>query len=204
MIIPENITNYNRTQSELEEFLLFSIMVAGKNAKQTAKKLQEFLFVATEMGTMTPLEWIEHLIHLEVNGYSKSSPLVNCMESHKLGQYNRLKSAFTGSLQYKNKLDSVSVEELEGISGIGPKTSRFFVLHSRPGIKHAVLDTHILAWLRDHGIKTPKSTPSKKKYLELEKKFLTLAEQYGITPAELDLQIWKSYSSKPKTRKKTK
>jgi len=43
MINPTTITNYNRTQSELEEFLMFSIMVAGKSAKQTAQKLNQFL-----------------------------------------------------------------------------------------------------------------------------------------------------------------
>lgn len=33
MIVPEQITNFNRSQAELEEFALFSILVAGKSAK---------------------------------------------------------------------------------------------------------------------------------------------------------------------------
>jgi hypothetical protein len=43
MIDPYNITNYNRTQNELEEFLLFCIVVAGKTAYIQAQKLNEFL-----------------------------------------------------------------------------------------------------------------------------------------------------------------
>jgi hypothetical protein len=43
MITPTTITNYNRTEEELEEFLLFSILVAGKGAEQQAKKLDAFL-----------------------------------------------------------------------------------------------------------------------------------------------------------------
>ena len=43
MIDPYNITNYNRTQNELEEFLLFCIVVAGKTAYIQSRKLDEFL-----------------------------------------------------------------------------------------------------------------------------------------------------------------
>ena len=43
MIDPAKITNFNRTQSQLEEFLLFCIVVAGKNSKVQAAKLGEFL-----------------------------------------------------------------------------------------------------------------------------------------------------------------
>ena len=42
MINPLEVTNYNRTQSELQEFLLFCINVAGKVAVE-APKLEVFL-----------------------------------------------------------------------------------------------------------------------------------------------------------------
>lgn len=185
--------------SELEEFLLFSIMVAGKNAKQTANKLDSFLYNQRKFGVndFTPLQYVNFLDRGEL--------IPIALKSEKIGQYNRLTKALKGILQfYGQKLRSVSVDELESVDGIGSKTARFFVLHTQPNTNYAVLDTHILAWLRDHGIDAPKSTPTKSKYKELEKKFLSLAKQYGINPAELDLQIWKSYSKKPKTRKKKK
>jgi thermostable 8-oxoguanine DNA glycosylase len=188
MITPTTITNYNRTQEELEEFLLFSILVAGKNANQTAKKLDSFLSKRKQFGVedMSPFEFIEYLVRVSL--------LTPTLESVKFGQYNRIFHAFKEITKHKNRLDFVTPYELEQIKGIGSKTSRFFVLHSRPNQHYAVLDTHILRWLRDHGIDAPKSTPSKNKYIQLEKQFLTYANQYGILPAELDLQIWTTYS----------
>jgi thermostable 8-oxoguanine DNA glycosylase len=187
MITPTAITDYNRTQEELEEFLLFCILVAGKNSNQTAKKLDLFLSKMPNFGFEgTPFEFIQYL--------KKGNLLLPVLMSCKIGQYNRIQKAFEGILQFKGKLDSVKVSELESVKGIGPKTSRFFILHSRPNTNLAVLDTHILHWLRDHGVNAPASTPSAKKYLKLEERFLWYASAYGITPAELDLKIWTTYA----------
>jgi thermostable 8-oxoguanine DNA glycosylase len=191
MIIPEKITNFNRTQAELEEFALFSILVAGKGAKVTANKLYNFLFTPTVIGTMTAFEWIEHL--------NKLGALDTCMKLHKLGQYNRVKRAFLDIVKKKDRLSTITVDELGTVYGIGRKTASFFVVHSQKGARHAVLDTHILRWLRDNGHNAPKATPSGKKYIELENVFLDYCDRLGKTPAELDLKIWKEYSSKPLT-----
>jgi len=190
MIDPTNITNYNRNQGEMEEFLLFSIMVAGKSAKTTAQKLNQFLntqkcFGATDF---TPLQYIEYL----VNAGLLDSVIKNC----KLGQYNRMSKAFKDIVKFKGRLDKVSVQDLESVSGIGPKTARFFILHSREDVRVAVLDTHILKWLKLHGENAPKATPTGKKYAMLEKAFLNYAEKYDLHPADLDLNIWKQYSQK--------
>jgi thermostable 8-oxoguanine DNA glycosylase len=83
------------------------------------------------------------------------------------------------------------VEELEKIPGLGLKTSRFFLLHSRKDQQVAVLDTHILRWMRSRGWKAPKATPPLKKYKELEVAFLMECVWSGMTPATLDLFIWK-------------
>jgi thermostable 8-oxoguanine DNA glycosylase len=189
MITPTNITNYNRTQEELEEFLLFCVLVAGKNANQTAKKLNSFLSKRKDFGVadMTPFEFVKYL--------DDGKLLLSVMQSEKLGQYRRIAHSFREIIKHKSKLNSVTPYELEQIKGIGSKTSRFFVLHSRPKQHYAVLDTHILRWLRDHGINAPKSTPSKNKYIQLEKQFLNYANEYGILPAELDLQIWTTYAN---------
>ena len=122
--------------------------------------------------------------------------LDRAMKMHKLGQYNRISNAFKGILKFKDNLKNVTIDELEGIKGIGSKTARFFILHSRPDAKVAVLDTHILKWLNEKGYKVPKATPAKKKYAEIEKLFLTEAINHQMTPADLDLTIWKSYATK--------
>jgi thermostable 8-oxoguanine DNA glycosylase len=193
MIDPTKITNYNRTEAELEEFLLFCIMVAGKNAKQTAKKLDEFLFGT--LGIISPFNWVLSMV--DIGKVSENFPLECAMKRHKLGQYKRLEKAFTGILQFKNRLKEVSVEELESVHGISSKTSRFFLLHSRPNQRIVVLDTHLLAHMReDLGIVAPKATPDRKKYLELEQKLLEVIDESGKTFAEYDLYVWKSRSQK--------
>jgi thermostable 8-oxoguanine DNA glycosylase len=193
MITPTNITNYNRTQAELEEFLLFTILVAGKTAKTQAIKLDSFLSNhPLKNGTLndkkdSPFDFIQRLIDLKM--------LKIWMKDCKLGQYNRLENAFVGIMQFKGKLDSVTLDELESISGIGSKTSRFFLLHSRPDQKIAVLDTHILKYMSKQGYNVPKITPSdKKKYRKIEEDFLYECRILKKNPAELDLEIWKSYS----------
>jgi endonuclease III len=192
MIIPEKITNYNRTQAELEEFLIFAIIVAGKTAKTQAQKLDSFLCNhPLKNGTLnekkhSPFDFIQALINLNMLGL--------WMNDCKLGQYKRLDKAFRGILQFKGKLDSVSVEELESIEGIGSKTSRFFLLHSRPNQNLAVLDTHILKYMAAQGYNVPKATPNKKKYKAIEDDFLYECRILRKTPAELDLEIWKTYA----------
>lgn len=195
MITPHNITNYNRTQAELEEFLLFAILVAGKTAKTQAEKLNLFLQDhPVKNGTLndkkdSPFEFIQRLINLNM--------LKLWMMDCKLGQYNRLDKAIRGILQFKGKLDSVSAQELETIEGIGPKTSRFFLLHSRPNLRVAVLDTHILKFLDEKGYSVPKATPSsKKKYRKIELDFLAECDKAGKNVADMDLEIWKSYATR--------
>ena len=182
MIDPRDITNFKRNKEELEELLLFCIIVAGKTASIQAKKLELFL-----SKNMSPFELIQY--------YIKNDVLLDKIKEVKLGQYKRLESAFHEVL----KLDvfNCTVEELESITGIGPKTARFFILHSRPKQNIAVLDTHVLKWLRDElNLNVPKSTPTSKKYLELEKLFLDYCKKHKRNPAQLDLEIWKKYNSK--------
>jgi len=186
MINPTTITNYNRTEAELEEFLMFAILVAGKTAKTQAKKLEQFLSNCP-YAKYTPFQHLEYLV--------KTNTLTAEMMQYKLGQYKRLLVAFLGILRFEGKLKSVTIEDLESIKGIGSKTARFFLLHSRKNVEVAVLDTHILKWLREQGHDAPKATPSKKKYAVLEKIFLTEALKRDILPADLDLQIWKSYAN---------
>jgi thermostable 8-oxoguanine DNA glycosylase len=179
MITPSVPTNFNRTQSELEEWLLFCVVVAGKTATQQAIKLEQFLNFATG----TPFEKIRNCVNLRER-----------LEESKLGQYTRIEHVFRQIVLLD--VTKVTLEELESIKGIGPKSARFFFLHSFPNQNIAVLDTHILAWLREQGYQAPKSTPDLKKYHILEKIFLQEAENRKLTPAELDIQIWNERSKK--------
>ena len=187
-INPKKITDFNRTKADLELFAVFAVCVAGKKAQQTADKVNEhFRDVQTLTKQLTPFETIKSLIGANIFG--------GYLQHARFGQYKRIYRALRDLAESSIDLKTCTVEDLEAIHGIGPKTSRFIIMHSRPNQRLATLDTHILRWMRDQGIETPKATPqSKKLYKELEDKFLTLCDKCAILPSQLDLKIWKKYS----------
>jgi thermostable 8-oxoguanine DNA glycosylase len=188
LINPKKITDFNRTKADLELFAIFAVCVAGKKAQQTADKVNNhFRDTQTPTKQLTPFETIKSLVNIKVFGAY--------LQMAKMGQYRRIYRALADLAESDIDLKTCSVEDLEAIHGIGPKTSRFIIMHSRPNQRLATLDTHILRWMRDQGINTPKATPqSKKLYKELEDKFLTLCDKRAILPSQLDLKIWKQYS----------
>lgn len=185
MVDPVHITRYDRTQHELEELLLFCIAVAGKNAITTARMLDEFLTYASAFACpgAGPFEVVRKMDEVE------EVDLV--MKEHGFGCYRVKSRGFVYAAKSGFRLNTCSVQELEQIPGVGMKTSRFFVLHTRQNAQVACLDIHILRWLSYYtGHDVPVVTPSKKKYLELEKLFLEIARVMKISPADLDLKIW--------------
>jgi thermostable 8-oxoguanine DNA glycosylase len=189
MINPNDVTKFDRTTAELEEFLLFCIFVAGKNAATQAAKLSQFLGACDELHK-TPFGYIRWKDEMpdELGSWAMYCGL---------GQYTRIVGCLRALVQAEPALDlrTCSTDDLERIYGIGPKTSRFFVLHSRPDQQIAVLDTHILKWLRDQGEHAPKRTPTGAMYQKLEQVFLAKARSMNKTSAELDLEIWRELRS---------
>jgi hypothetical protein len=187
MIDPANVIKFDRTEAELELWWLFSLVVAGKTAKTQARLLDNFLRMG---GLGTPFEIIEKMI--------EDGNLLDCLKLSRLGQFNRLEKAFCQSVYHlKGKLATCTVQDLETIHGVGPKTARMFVMHSRPNQRVAALDTHVLKHLRANGYPdAPLVTPgSAKKYRELEQAFLALADAAGQSPSVYDLEVWKLYSN---------
>jgi thermostable 8-oxoguanine DNA glycosylase len=129
-----------------------------------------------------------------VKGFGDS--LAGSMKSHGMGCYNNKSRSMLALAHSGIDLKTCSVDELESVRGIGPKTARCFLIHSRRGSRHAGLDTHILKYMREMGFEVPKSTPTGKKYRELEVIFLGLADASGMGLAEFDLNIWKKHESK--------
>ena len=116
-----------------------------------------------------------------------------------MGCYNNKSKSMLALAHSGIELDSCSVEQLESIKGIGPKTARCFLIHSRRGVRHAGLDTHVLKYMRDLGFDVPKSTPNGKKYADLERAFLGLSDASGLGVAEFDLRIWRDYSARKRS-----
>jgi thermostable 8-oxoguanine DNA glycosylase len=183
MINPRQITDFNRSQAQLEEFFMFCVIVAGKNAHVQATKLEDFL----KRGWIQCMSPFEYLRQLKDDGLLEA-----LLREHKLGQYKRITTTFMHALDIED-LSKITVTELEKIPGIGPKTARFFVVHSRPNQKYAVLDTHILSWMRDNLDESmiPKSTPQvPSRYNKLERLFLKEAMKRKIDIPTFDLEIW--------------
>lgn len=193
MIDAVKITNYNLSVPELEEHILFWICAAGKNGVTSARCLDQLLSgwkPSAEMvkANPTPFDIIGFINH---NAYLSEE-----MRQCGIGCYNNKAKSFMELIQARLNLKTCSVEDLEAIHGIGPKTARCFLIHSRKDQKLAGLDTHILKFLRDKGHEVPKSTPTGKKYKALEKIFLEYADQSGMTVADFDLSIWNDYRNR--------
>ena len=189
-IDPNDVTRFNRSDSELEAFLLFAILVAGKKASMQSRKLKDFLTRNCAYEDESPFDIIRRLI--------KDGDLAYAIRVDGLGQYRKLETCLPILVNAQLDLNTCSVEELEAIPFIAMKTSRFFVLHSRQDAQYAALDVHILRYMRENmDIDTPRQTPSsKKQYLKLEQTFLKHCETNGLTPSNFDLAIWMAGANK--------
>ena len=191
---PYNITKYNRTEAELECFLLFCIVVAGKTAYIQARKLDEFL-TSVNKRLMMP----EHVNPFQsLKSAEQHGILMEEILKAKLGQYKKIYNGFKYISERKYNLNRMTPQLLECIPGVGMKTSRFFLLHSDKFYKDkiAILDTHILKFIKENiDDKAPKSTPTiKVTYKYWEDVFLYWCECNNKNVADFDLEVWKSYA----------
>lgn len=203
MIDPVNMTRYDLSSSQLEETILFSIFAANNNALKSAQYLETFLerlfldnldwLFRDNWSVLSPFEsirtWCEEREHPQ-------DDLRFIMKRIGIGKHG-VKSRGVYEIAHSGlDLKTCSPDDLEKITGIGSKTSRFFILHTRRDVQCAALDTHILKYMRDHGYDVPKNTPTGKKYKIIEQQFLDLANRSGKTVAEFDLDIWRNYSGR--------
>ena len=171
---------------EKEGRLIYSLIVAGKSAIFTDNVMKKLCNLGLRNNKNSPFEtlkeWVENKV-LEKN-----------LRLAKTGNYRKLTRGLTELTQANLNLNTCSVDELEKIHGIGPKSSRFFIMWIRETEKYAALDVHVLRWLKNKGHEVPKSTPNGKKYREIEEIFLKEAEKLNLSPRELDKIIWEEGS----------
>jgi thermostable 8-oxoguanine DNA glycosylase len=186
MVDPNNITNYNLSDRELQEVLLFWVCVAGKKADTIAKGLDRLLKKVMTKADL-PFDAIKRLNQEE---------LADLLKECGIGCYTIKAKSLTNLVNSGIDLRNCGIEDLESIYGIGQKTARCFLIHSRPNMRLAGLDTHILKFLRDKGHDVPKSTPqNKKRYRELEQVFIKYADEAGKLVADFDLELWRKGSN---------
>jgi hypothetical protein len=191
MIDPNNVTNAARTPAQLEEFLLFCVVVAGKNADQQSAKLERFL------GGRRPFAFIR--------SSEREGNLEERLREVRLGKYTLLGRSFRELSASGTDLATCEWEQLTLFPGIGIKTAKFFVLHSRPREMHGVLDTHVLAWMREHwapgpagGLTVPRHSPQDPRaYRFWETVYFGMvsarhhAGATAVDWARFDLDLWK-------------
>jgi Thermostable 8-oxoguanine DNA glycosylase len=187
MIDAYDVTRFDRTEAELQEYLMFCLAVAGKKASMIAQKLHDFLSPMEE--TETPFSYVSRLV--------AEDRLTGELLRVRMGKYGILGHAYPEiARRFPGRLATVPVAELETIRGIGPKTARYFVLHSRrdPG-QIAVIDTHIMKYLRHLGHDVPVRLPTKANYARLEGLMIDAARMSGMPMADFDLAVWSHYAS---------
>lgn len=188
LVDPDNITNFDLTKDELELNIIFWILAAGKNGHTSAKCLNKFLiYFSKETKKESPFEIISLIDNLSL-----------CLKEFGVGCYNNKSKTILSLIKKNFNLKECSVEDLESVWGLGPKTARCFLIHTRKNQKLAGLDRHILSFLKELGYDVPSQTPNKNQYKKIENIFIEIAEKLNKTPSELDLEIWKKKRILPK------
>lgn len=184
---PSFITAHALSDEQLEERILFWIAVAGKKADVQAQKLYDLMLAidAFHRGPFTAIR----------QSRRSRAGFIDLVRRQRVGCFNSKGGAMWDVAHAGFDLRIVTAEELEAIKGIGRKTSRCFIMHSRADSEYAGLDTHVLKWLRSRGYPAPKATPSSDaKYRELERAFVAEARKRKTPVALLDLAIWRIYA----------
>jgi thermostable 8-oxoguanine DNA glycosylase len=193
MINPKKVTKYNRNKSQLQEWLLYCVMVAGKKSEIETRKLDTFLKGAKKLD-MTPFEYIRYL--LKASSVIFADGLMENLSRNKIAPYKQRHNSFVDAVSLlPDDLSKVNIDDLQEVRGISTKTSRFFLTHSREDFDEPVLDTHILRYLKDVGYDVPSSTPQNPKvYAKISNWFKRLANFEGKSVTDFDLEIWTKYS----------
>lgn len=178
MIDPWNVCKFDRDDRELQEFWLFCILVANKNAARMAVVTDNIC-----TGLTNPLYDLAKLSETDLH---------DRLVAHRTGQYKRIQSAILDSA--KLCLRTCSLSDLLNVKGVGDKTARYFLVYTRPNQRLAVIDTHIKKYLIERGyVLTGLS------YAELEGLMLYEQGNSGMEMYDFDLWVWSRYARKPVT-----
>lgn len=183
--------DYDRTDAELQGFLMFSAAVAGKNADTTIVAVRKLLRAIGADDGFTPFEAVRRYTRLygceEFKGRIRESGM-GCFTS-------RCKS-FLSMAHSELDLRACTREQLCSLHGIGFKTASMFILFTRRDAGNiAILDVHILRWLHnernfsDVPLQTPANIGA---YERVEKLFVREYHRSGFegTLAEFDYHLW--------------
>jgi len=181
------VNKFDADTDRLQRFLFFSVAVAGKQAEAVKKKVD---LLAGHLRT----HYAQEAFMGNLSAALDHSQFINRLKEVRFGQYTKMLNFSQAFMAWPVDLTTATVADLRKYPGVGPKTARFFILYTRPGERLAVLDTHILAWMKEQGVAgVPKSTPqSESVYTKFERIFLDMCDKRKKTPHQLDDEIWNS------------
>jgi thermostable 8-oxoguanine DNA glycosylase len=193
MINPKKVTDYNRNQWQLQEFLIYCICVAGKRSEIESPKVRKFCMDARFGFNLLPFELIRKLLSV---ASVEADGLKQHLKKYKISPYTQRYNSFKDIVTLlPDDLSEVTIDDLQKVRGISTKTSRFFLTHSREDFDEPVLDTHILRFLKDEGHDVPDSTPQNPNvYAKIAKIFSSIAQAQKKSVTDLDLEVWTKYS----------
>lgn len=194
MIDLDEPTDFARKRAGLEEFLMAAVCVAGKSAHVQAGRLHRFLYespTGREFGASAPFDKVRMMVFRR--------------ELHRelvrvgMGKYLLISTSFREMVRDLDlNLRKCPWQRLTEIPGIRPKTAKFFVLHSRPDQRLAVLDTHMHKKLKAEGYDPPAFPPANPFYYAFwQDVVLRLADAAGASPAAFDLASWREFRRPP-------
>jgi|SRR5262245_22128702 len=178
LVEPTRLTNYQRSSDELEALVIYSVMAWGREASR-AQRAVSVLLDHCPAGA-SPFDRIRAAL--------AAGTLRAAIESTRIGDYAKRTRALVRAVEHDPR--TVDVDTLS--SCVGLKSARLVILHSRADASCAVLDRHVLAYLRDLGYHVPeRDTPrNPRRYATLERYVLAECQRQGRHPAELDLTTW--------------
>lgn len=173
----------NPTTENRQAFLIFAMIVAGKTSEFGTDRTAKLL--SWGPNGLSPFRKIGFL--------DQAGVLEDAMRAVKTGQYKRLGKGLRQVVMLD--VDRCPKKDLLSIHGIGPKTASYFLTYARDESGHAVLDTHVLRFLRECGVDAPEGTPPVgEEYERLAREFTSRAHAADLTTQELDNFVWRYYA----------
>ena len=183
----KNPQKFTRSVGELTEFLLWTTVTPGKKSSTITPRFNKL--VEEEPATSVIRSHGNRIRSLlKKNGIGQYERLIKCWQTIGFGELDgtRIRSG--------DFLRNATREQLTIIPGLGLKTASFFMVNTRPWAEVAVLDVHILRWLAREFPKypVPEQTPQDPdEYARLEAMFLGASCKFNMSPADLDIELWK-------------
>lgn len=128
----QKIKKFDRTERELQEFLLFCIFTSGrigKKSSEISRKLDLFLNDKSNKKNKRPFDWIELIASIKSN-HGRDYLYLFLAEYGLLSNKRTLK-CLREVTRLRKKLKEVTENDLESIHGIGKVTASFFIRNTR-------------------------------------------------------------------------